>query len=104
MRSSTAACACSKTPSVRSRKRSAGWKKRCWICKHASNASSHLRTDYNVRLLHSALARGAGAMSDLSRATAGEDVRVDYSSIEKSLAELWRAENTDPEHAVTRAA
>ena len=44
------------------------------------------------------------AVTDLSRATAGEDLRVDYSSIEKSLAELWRAENTDPEHAVTRAA
>jgi glucose-6-phosphate dehydrogenase assembly protein OpcA len=43
-------------------------------------------------------------VSDLARATAGEEVQVDYSSIEKSLAELWRAENTDPEHAVTRAA
>lgn len=35
---------------------------------------------------------------------AGEDIHVNYSSIEKSLAELWRSENKDPENAVTRAA
>lgn len=34
----------------------------------------------------------------------GGEVRVDYSSIEKSLAELWRAENRDKDDAVTRAA
>lgn len=34
-----------------------------------------------------------------------EEVRVDYASIEKSLAELWRGENREgSEHAVTRAA
>ena len=32
------------------------------------------------------------------------DVRVDYSSIEKSLAELWRTEKKAGEEAVTRAA
>ncbi len=34
----------------------------------------------------------------------GEDVGVDYSAIEKSLAELWRGEKIEGEHAVTRAA
>ncbi|HKO57117.1 MAG TPA: glucose-6-phosphate dehydrogenase assembly protein OpcA [Thermoanaerobaculia bacterium] len=38
-------------------------------------------------------------MSDLSR-----DMPVDSGAIEKSLAELWRAESTDPDGAVTRAA
>lgn len=33
-----------------------------------------------------------------------EEVRVDYASIEKSLAELWRGENKPGEKAVTRAA
>lgn len=37
------------------------------------------------------------------RATAGEDVKVDYTTIEQTLAELWRVQNDD-EHAVTRAA
>lgn len=32
------------------------------------------------------------------------EVRVDYASIEKSLAELWRGENKPGEEAVTRAA
>ena len=32
------------------------------------------------------------------------EVGVDYASIEKSLADLWRAENQSDEHAVTRAA
>ena len=44
-------------------------------------------------------------MSDLQeRATAGEEVKVDYSSIEKSLAELWRGQKNDDGHALTRAA
>lgn len=34
----------------------------------------------------------------------GEEVRVDYSAIEKSLSELWRSEPSEKEHAVTRAA
>jgi glucose-6-phosphate dehydrogenase assembly protein OpcA len=34
----------------------------------------------------------------------GSDVRVDYASIEKSLAELWRSERSEGEGAVTRAA
>jgi glucose-6-phosphate dehydrogenase assembly protein OpcA len=34
----------------------------------------------------------------------GADLRVDYSSIEKSLSELWRAEKKDKDDAVTRAA
>jgi glucose-6-phosphate dehydrogenase assembly protein OpcA len=33
-----------------------------------------------------------------------DDVHVDYSAIEKSLAELWRGEKQDGEKAVTRAA
>lgn len=33
-----------------------------------------------------------------------EEVRVDYGSIEKSLAELWRGEHAQSEEAVTRAA
>ncbi|HET7711556.1 MAG TPA: glucose-6-phosphate dehydrogenase assembly protein OpcA, partial [Thermoanaerobaculia bacterium] len=37
------------------------------------------------------------------RATSGEEVRVDYASIEKTLAELWQVERND-EHTVTRAA
>ena len=32
------------------------------------------------------------------------EVRVDYASIEKSLADLWRGQNQADEHAVTRAA
>lgn len=42
-------------------------------------------------------------MTDLERATAGEDVRVDASTIEKSLAELWR-DQKGSEDAITRAA
>lgn len=34
----------------------------------------------------------------------GDDLRVDAASIEKSLAELWRGEKVEGEHAVTRAA
>jgi len=34
----------------------------------------------------------------------GDEVRVDYSSIERSLAELWRAEKRDEDDALTRAA
>lgn len=41
--------------------------------------------------------------SDLDRARAGENLAVNSSSIEKSLAELWRGEQ-DGENAVTRAA
>ena len=37
------------------------------------------------------------------RATSGE-VRVDYSAIERTLAEMWRADGTDAQHTVTRAA
>src|SRR6266550_5335121 len=36
--------------------------------------------------------------------TSGEDVKVDSASIEQTLAELWRTEKRDDEHAVTRAA
>lgn len=43
-------------------------------------------------------------MSDIRDAIAGHDVQVDYSSIEQTLAELWRIENTGGEEAVTRAA
>lgn len=44
-------------------------------------------------------------MSDLQqRATTGEEVRVDYTAIEKTLADLWRVEKQDDEQAVTRAA
>lgn len=42
-------------------------------------------------------------IDDAHRATAGEDVKVDYSTIEQTLAELWRVEN-DSDNAVTRAA
>lgn len=42
-------------------------------------------------------------MSDIREAITGKDVRVDYSSIEQTLAELWRIEKTEGE-AVTRAA
>lgn len=35
---------------------------------------------------------------------AGDELRVDYSSIEKSLSELWRAEKKDQDDAITRAA
>ena len=39
------------------------------------------------------------------RATSGEDVRVDYQSIERSLAELWKLDPDQPdEQGVTRAA
>jgi glucose-6-phosphate dehydrogenase assembly protein OpcA len=41
---------------------------------------------------------------EAERATAGEDVAVDYSTIEKSLAQLWRSENEQAEGAVIRAA
>jgi glucose-6-phosphate dehydrogenase assembly protein OpcA len=40
----------------------------------------------------------------MAQAVAGEDVRVDVTSIEKQLAELWRAEKGEREDAVTRAA
>jgi glucose-6-phosphate dehydrogenase assembly protein OpcA len=40
---------------------------------------------------------------DAHRATAGEDVKVDYTTIEQTLAELWRVEN-DASDAITRAA
>jgi glucose-6-phosphate dehydrogenase assembly protein OpcA len=43
-------------------------------------------------------------MTDAERAIAGEDVRVDAASIEKSLAELWRGEKTGENDAITRAA
>lgn len=43
-------------------------------------------------------------MSDLEKAAAGEELPVDYTSIEKSLADLWRGQKADDEHAVTRAA
>lgn len=44
-------------------------------------------------------------MSDVfERATAGEEVRVDYSAIERTLAEMWTADGTDDQHTVTRAA
>src|SRR4051812_13719282 len=36
--------------------------------------------------------------------TSGEDVKVDYASIEQTLAELWRVEKKDHDNAVTRAA
>jgi YD repeat-containing protein len=36
------------------------------------------------------------------RAASGEEVRVDYTAIERTLAEMWRADGT--EHTVTRAA
>ncbi|HEX7190487.1 MAG TPA: glucose-6-phosphate dehydrogenase assembly protein OpcA [Thermoanaerobaculia bacterium] len=36
--------------------------------------------------------------------TSGEDVKVDYASIEQTLAELWRVEKQDHDNAVTRAA
>lgn len=42
-------------------------------------------------------------MTDLAAATTGVEVRVDVNAIEKSLAELWRGEETG-EHALTRAA
>jgi len=40
----------------------------------------------------------------MAQAVAGEDVRVDVTTIEKQLAELWRAEKADNDDAVTRAA
>lgn len=40
----------------------------------------------------------------LARAAAGEELRVDSSAIEKSLAALWRSEGASDEHAVIRAA
>jgi len=36
--------------------------------------------------------------------TSGEDLKVDYTSIEQTLAELWRTEKQDHDNAVTRAA
>lgn len=36
--------------------------------------------------------------------TSGGDVKVDYASIEQTLAELWRVEKKDHDNAVTRAA
>ena len=41
---------------------------------------------------------------ELARAASGEELRVDYTSIEKSLSELWRVEGAEGEKAVTRAA
>jgi glucose-6-phosphate dehydrogenase assembly protein OpcA len=41
---------------------------------------------------------------DLERATTGEEVPVDPAAIEKTLAELWRSESENEEHALTRAA
>lgn len=38
------------------------------------------------------------------RATSGEEVRVDYGAIERTLAEMWLADGTDDQHTVTRAA
>lgn len=43
-------------------------------------------------------------MSNIRDAIAGHDVEVDYSSIEQTLAELWRIEKNDNGEAVTRAA
>jgi glucose-6-phosphate dehydrogenase assembly protein OpcA len=43
-------------------------------------------------------------VTDLGRAIEGQDLRVDFATIEKSLAELWRTESEDPDRAVTRAA
>jgi glucose-6-phosphate dehydrogenase assembly protein OpcA len=40
----------------------------------------------------------------LERASAGEELPVDYTSIEKSLADLWRGQKGDDDHAITRAA
>lgn len=40
----------------------------------------------------------------MAQAVDGADVRVDVTSIEKQLAELWRAEKSDNGDAVTRAA
>ena len=40
----------------------------------------------------------------IDRLSDGEDVPVDSAAIEKSLSELWRNQNDDDEHAVTRAA
>lgn len=40
----------------------------------------------------------------VSEVASGEDVRVDYASIEKSLAELWRGSTKGGDEAVTRAA
>lgn len=40
----------------------------------------------------------------MAQAVEGEDVRVDVTSIEKQLAELWRAEKSENGDAVTRAA
>ncbi len=42
-------------------------------------------------------------MSDIRDALAGEEVRVNYATIEQTLSELWRIEKTEGE-AVTRAA
>ena len=36
--------------------------------------------------------------------TSGEDVKVDYTSIEQTLAELWRTEKQEHDNAITRAA
>ena len=36
--------------------------------------------------------------------TSGEDLKVDYTSIEQTLAELWRVEKQEHDNAVTRAA
>ncbi len=45
------------------------------------------------------------ALSELhERATSGEEVRVDYAAIERTLAELWRVEKDENEQALTRAA
>ncbi|HKO00741.1 MAG TPA: glucose-6-phosphate dehydrogenase assembly protein OpcA [Thermoanaerobaculia bacterium] len=38
------------------------------------------------------------------RAASGEEVRVDYTAIERTLADMWRADGVDEQHTVTRAA
>ena len=44
-------------------------------------------------------------MSDLfERAASGEEVRVDYTAIERTLADMWRGDGADEQHTVTRAA
>ena len=43
-------------------------------------------------------------MTDLDRIRQGEDLPVDFASIEKSLSEMWRNENDGSADAVTRAA
>lgn len=40
----------------------------------------------------------------MSGALGGEDLRVDFEAIEKSLAEIWRTGSEDPDQVITRAA